>query len=305
MDELTKWINNRLPDIVNNLEKNTSKGSLAECRKGVNIASREKIFQVLDQSLAVLFPGVLGDESVLDKGLNLFIGDHLRSVVPALTVQIEQILCYVSEQKGEDPKSNLKKARVATYAFAEELLNIRKVLLTDVGAAYEGDPAAISQDEVLMSYPCIEAIATFRIAHQLYLSGVPIIPRIMTERAHSRTGIDIHPGATIGSSFFIDHGTGVVIGETTIIGKRVKLYQGVTLGALSFPKDKDGSLIKGVKRHPNIEDNVVIYAGATVLGGETTIGKNSIIGGNSWVTSSVEANTIVKTETSRSKIQRK
>jgi serine O-acetyltransferase len=154
-------------------------------------------------------------------------------------------------------------------------------------AAYEGDPAARSIMEVVMSYPGLQAIMVQRIAHILYQEQVPLIPRIMTEHAHSQTGIDIHPGAQIGPGFFIDHGTGVVIGETSTIGKHVKLYQGVTLGALSFPKDKDGNPIKGIKRHPNVEDNVTIYAGATILGGETTIGTGSEIGGNVWLTHSV------------------
>ena len=165
---------------------------------------------------------------------------------------------------------------------------IRDTLDTDVQAAYEGDPAATCREEVMLAYPAFEAISIFRIAHELYLMKVPMLPRMMTEYAHSLTGIDIHPGATIGPYFFIDHGTGVVIGETTVIGRNVKLYQGVTLGALSFPKDEStGMLMKGHKRHPNVEDNVVIYAGATILGGDTTIGHDSEIGGNVWLMDSI------------------
>ena len=173
-------------------------------------------------------------------------------------------------------------------AFLARLPDVQKVLATDVKAAYEGDPAATSPMEVVMAYPGLYAVTVHRIAHELYLLKVPILPRMMTEIAHSRTGIDIHPGATIGEGFFIDHGTGVVIGETTVIGKNVKLYQGVTLGALSFPKDeKTGMLMKGHKRHPNVGDNVVIYAGATILGGDTTIGHDSEIGGNVWLMESI------------------
>jgi serine O-acetyltransferase len=171
--------------------------------------------------------------------------------------------------------------------LVKSLPDIQRILQTDIVAAYEGDPAAKSTMEVVMSYPAFYAIAVHRIAHLLYEMNAPLVPRIMTEYAHSRTGIDIHPGATIGPGFFIDHGTGVVIGETCFIGNNVKLYQGVTLGALSFEKDANGRLIKGIKRHPNVEDNVVIYAGATILGGETTIGRNSEIGGNVWLTHSV------------------
>ena len=165
---------------------------------------------------------------------------------------------------------------------------IRDTLDTDVQAAYEGDPAATCREEVMLAYPAFEAISIFRIAHELYLMKVPMLPRMMTEYAHSLTGIDIHPGATIGPYFFIDHGTGVVIGETTVIGERVKLYQGVTLGAKSFAVQSDGTLVKGNKRHPNIGSNVVIYAGATILGGDTYIGDNCVIGGNVWLTHSVE-----------------
>ena len=166
---------------------------------------------------------------------------------------------------------------------------VRELLETDLVAAYEGDPAATGREEIIMAYPAFEAMSVFRLAHELYLLGVPMLPRMMTEYAHSRTGIDIHPGATIGEYFFIDHGTGVVIGETTVIGDRVKLYHGVTLGAKSFEVNPDGSLVKGVKRHPNIGDRVVIYAGATILGGDTNIGDDCVIGGNVWLTHSVPA----------------
>jgi serine O-acetyltransferase len=173
----------------------------------------------------------------------------------------------------------------------EKIPEIRQMLSGDIEAAYGGDPAAVSAEEVILSYPCVLAITTYRIAHELYLRGVPLIPRIMSENVHSLTGIDIHPGARIGKNFFIDHGTGVVIGETTEIGENVKMYQGVTLGALSFPKDEKGHVIKGRKRHPTIGNNVVIYSGATLLGPDAVIGDNVVIGGNVWITSPVPSNT--------------
>ena len=180
----------------------------------------------------------------------------------------------------------IKKAETLTVEFLDELVDIRKILSTDIQSALRGDPAAKNSNEVILSYPGIEAIMIYRLAHSLWLKDIPLVPRIMTEYAHSRTGIDIHPGAKIEGNFFIDHGTGVVIGATCIIGNNVKLYQGVTLGAKSFDYDEDGN-IKNTKRHPNIEDDVIIYAGATILGGDTVIGKGSIIGGSVWLTESV------------------
>ncbi|MCQ2388202.1 MAG: hypothetical protein MJ138_00635 [Kiritimatiellae bacterium] len=179
-------------------------------------------------------------------------------------------------------------AKAIVRAFQARMPEVRRLIDTDVDAAYEGDPAATSRMEVVMAYPGLYAVTVHRLAHELYKLKVPIIPRVMSEIAHSKTGIDIHPGATIGEHFFIDHGTGVVVGETTVIGRNVKLYQGVTLGARSFPKDgATGMLMKGHKRHPNVEDDVVVYAGATILGGDTTIGHDSEIGGNVWLMESV------------------
>jgi serine O-acetyltransferase len=180
--------------------------------------------------------------------------------------------------------------------FLGKIPSLRRILATDVQAAYDGDPAAKSLDEIIFSYPGLQAIATYRLAHELHIQGVPLIPRIMTEHAHSITGIDIHPGAQIGDTFFIDHGTGVVIGETTEIGRAVKIYQGVTLGALSFPKDSGGNLIRGRKRHPTIQDEVTIYSNATILG-PIVIGARSVIGGNTWITREVPPDTVVTIET--------
>lgn len=276
---------------------------LANIWEGCHLPGRDAVVRVVDQLLGVLFPGVFGNQVVREEELGDFLKESLASVRDSLTVQIAMALDFresVSEGGLTTPKpshgGNAGKASNAAEALLLALPRIRQVLGEDLLAAYEGDPAASSVVEVLMSYPFVEAIATQRLAHELYLADIPLIPRMMSEVAHGRTGVDIHPGASIGPGFFIDHGTGVVIGETTVIGRGVKLYQGVTLGALSFPKDQDGNPIKGVKRHPNIEDNVTIYAGATVLGGGTTIGRGSVIGGNCWVTTSVPPDTVVMSE---------
>ncbi len=280
---------------------------LANIWEGCQLPGRDAVAQVLDQLLAVLFPGVFGNQVVNEGELGDFLLQSLASVRGSLSHQIAMALDYrdsISNPLLEnDPRCGANAAKGAEVAgqLLESLPVIRQVLGLDLLAAYEGDPAAGSVVEVLMSYPFVQAITVHRIAHELYRSGVPLIPRMMSEVAHSRTGSDIHPGASIGPGFFIDHGTGVVIGETAVIGRGVKLYQGVTLGALSFPKDADGNPIKGIKRHPNIEDNVTIYAGATVLGGQTTIGKGSVIGGNCWITSSVPPETVVMSERAQRK----
>jgi serine O-acetyltransferase len=218
----------------------------------------------------------------------------LADTAVKLRDQVQRAFAYQCEfEKCRNCGDCRKKATQAVIALLDQLPAIRSVLQEDILAAYEGDPAARSTMEIVMSYPGLYAITVQRIAHALYQEQVPLIPRVMGEYAHARTGIDIHPGAQIGPGFFIDHGTGVVIGETCVIGRRVKLYQGVTLGALSFAKDAKGQLIKGIKRHPNVEDNVVIYAGATILGGETTIGHDSTIGANVWLIHSVPPNSKV------------
>ena len=232
----------------------------------------QRIALIVKRGLALLHPCVYGE---------LNSKDNLASLAAELEREVA-LLC-----PGRD-------AKAIVDAFVVRIPEVKRLVETDVQAAYEGDPAATSPMEVIMAYPGFYAVTIHRLAHELYLLKVPIIPRIMSELAHSKTGIDIHPGATIGERFFIDHGTGVVIGETTVIGKNVKLYQGVTLGALSFDKDPvTGALVKGVKRHPNVEDNVVIYAGATILGGRTTIGHDSEIGGNVWLKDSVPPNSRV------------
>ncbi len=278
---------------------------MANIHESCGLPGRRAVERLVNAMLDLLFPGIFHEESVKEKDLQGYLLENLATVGGTLQEYIGKCLSFQPQKPGQTatvamPKTEVaEKAESAVREFFAALPWIRQMLSQDLQAAYEGDPAAGSVIEVMMGYPFVEAIATHRLAHQLYRQAVPILPRMMNEVAHFRTGIDIHPGASIGSGFFIDHGTGVVIGETTIIGKGVKLYQGVTLGALSFPKDKDGTLIKGVKRHPNIEDKVTIYAGSTVLGGQTTIGKGSTIGGNCWITSSVPPDTLVLAEHTR------
>jgi serine O-acetyltransferase len=249
------------------------------------LPSRKALVGILDGLSAVLFPNRLGAPELTDEGIDYFVGHTLDATLRHLLEQVRRELRYSSEQQG-GREADRERATEITRAFAARLPEVRAVLDTDIRAAYEGDPAASSLDEVLVCYPGITAIIHHRLAHELHRLGAPLIARIIAEIAHSATGIDIHPGADIGGSFFIDHGTGVVIGETTIIGQRVRLYQAVTLGAKRFPANENGSLIKGNARHPIVEDDVVIYAGATILG-RVTIGRGSIIGGNVWLTRSV------------------
>ncbi len=259
-----------------------------------NLPMRDEILAILDLLFELLFPGYTGTRTVTRSNIRFIVGDILCQVYAELCEQTERAYryqCRIKECEGCDCRMM---AENVTHDLLAQLPCIRQLLKGDVTAAFDGDPAAKSYEEIVISYPCIIAIATYRIAHELYLKQVPLIPRIMTECAHARTGIDIHPGATIGRNFFIDHGTGVVIGETSIIGDRVKIYQGATLGALSFPKDERGRIIKGGKRHPTIEDDVTIYAEATILG-DVTIGKGAVIGGNVWIKESVPPGVTVTT----------
>jgi len=251
-----------------------------------NLPVRGEILEILDLLFEVLFPGHTGKRSVTKSNVKFVVGDILCQVYTELCGQIERAYKYQCRIKKCDGCDCRTMAENVSQHLLTQLPRIRELLKGDVRAAFDGDPAAKSYEEIVISYPCITAIATYRIAHELYLKQVPLIPRIMGECAHARTGIDIHPGAKIGRNFFIDHGTGVVIGETTVIGDNVKIYQGTTLGALSFRKDERGRIIKGGKRHPTIEDNVTIYAEATILG-DVVIGKGTIIGGNVWIRESV------------------
>src|SRR5918912_2770256 len=259
------------------------------------LPSRDEAVRVLEALQELLFPGYTGAQGLTGASLRLHVESRAAWLYETLTEQISRAINH-GQRLDDDCPVTERQATECAEEFLSQLPRVREVLASDVKAAYEGDPAAVCYDEIIFSYPGLHAITTYRLAHELHVLGVPLIPRIMTEHAHHRTGIDIHPGTEIGSSFFIDHGTGVVVGGTAVIGNNVKLYQGVTLGAFSFDKDADGQLIRHTKRHPTIEDDVIIYAGATILGGDTCIGRGSIIGGNVWLTHSVPPGTHVRQE---------
>ncbi|MCF7973939.1 MAG: serine O-acetyltransferase [Phycisphaerae bacterium] len=259
-----------------------------------NLPVRSRILIIIEELFEILFPGHTGNRTVASTNIRFVVGDVLCQVYTDLVEQIERAFAYHCRVSACDDCDCGTKAHNVTVALLQKMPDIRDMLKGDVKAAYEGDPAAISYEEIVISYPYITAIAMHRIAHELYGLEVPLIPRMMSECAHARTGIDIHPGADIGKNFFIDHGTGVVIGETSVIGNNVKIYQGTTLGALSFKRDAQGKIIKGGKRHPTIEDDVTIYAEATILG-DITIGRGAVIGGNVWVKESVPAGVTVTT----------
>ncbi len=254
---------------------------------GHNLPSKRALGQICSQLLQILFPGFHDEMPIHKSDIGALTAERLGKLAKGLEDQIAKSL------QVADPSCPKAKVRDVLTHFLEALPGVRNLLRTDIEAAYEGDPAALSNEEIILSYPCIEAIAIQRVAHLLYLECVPLLPRMMTEWAHARTGIDIHPGARIGAYFFIDHGTGVVIGETCQIGAHVKLYHGVTLGARSFAKDDAGQIVKGGKRHPNVEDRVTIYPNSTILGGETTIGAGSTIGANVFLMHSVPPGSLV------------
>ena len=257
--------------------------------ESIHLPSRGAIIGIIKDLRRVVFPGYFGDENISSTMPGYFLGNMLTHVYEELKAQI--YIAFLYDDKGKSSSAEVtEKAREICERFISRLPYIQKMLLMDVQAGFDGDPAAKSKEDIIFSYPGLFAIYVYRIAHELYVQNVPFIPRIMTEYAHGKTGIDINSGATIGRYFFIDHGTGIVIGETTEIGDYVKLYQGVTLGALSTRK---GQQLAGTKRHPTIGDHVTIYANSTILGGETVIGCDSIIGGNSFITESVPAHTRV------------
>ncbi|HEX8719594.1 MAG TPA: serine O-acetyltransferase [Pyrinomonadaceae bacterium] len=265
------------------------------------LPSRAEAVAVLDALQELMFPGYTGAQGLTGAGLRLHVEARVAWLYEALAEQIARAVNHGHRLEDACPLTEHESAERAEE-FIARLPAVREVLATDVLAAYDGDPAAACYDEIIFSYPGLYAITTYRLAHELHRLDVPLIPRIMTEHAHSRTGIDIHPGTRVGPSFFIDHGTGVVVGGTAVIGANVKLYQGVTLGAFSFDKDSTGQLVRHTKRHPTIEDDVVVYAGATILGGETTIGRGSVIGGNVWLTHSVPPGTRVLQDSPRLRI---
>lgn len=258
--------------------------------EGFNLPSQTEILNILHNLLEVVFPGFSGRNDYCLSSLRYNIGEIISRTYTELYDQIARSFRFNCEMNKCDECNIPKMTEMATKKVLDSIPQIREVMKEDVNAAFEGDPAAKTLDEIILSYPGIKAITIQRLANILYKVGVPLMPRMMGEYAHSETGIDIHPGAKLGKGIFIDHGTGVVIGETAILGDNVKIYQGVTLGALSFPKDACGKIIKGAKRHPTLEDNVTIYAGATILG-DIVIGKGSIIGGNVWLTKSTEPGT--------------
>ena len=254
---------------------------------GSPMPSVELLSEIVERLRSVLFPGFFKEPFITPENMAYFVGSKLEKVRRELTKQVERGYCFACD-KGEHSCSAdcAVRAENLVNEFLQTLPRVRHLLATDVQAAFAGDPAAKNPGETIFCYPSIKAVTNYRIAHELHLLGVPLIPRIITEMAHSATGIDIHPGATIGESFFIDHGTGTVIGETCIIGRGVRLYQGVTLGAKSFPKGENGHLVKGIARHPIVEDNVTVYSGATILG-RITIGEGAVIGGNMWIVDDV------------------
>lgn len=268
---------------------------------GINLPSYDDVVDIVRKMIDLLFPGFFGVQRIHQGNLKHWSGALLDEIYNRLKIQVTRSLCFESKKKEESVCA--KKAETIVMDVLERLPEIRRTLKTDVEAAFEGDPAAKTHEEVIISYPGIQAIAMHRIAHEFYNLKVPLIPRMISEYSHRLTGIDIHPGATIDDSFFIDHGTGVVIGETCNIGKNVKVYQQVTLGALSFKKDSSGKIVKGLKRHPTIEDDVILYSGCTILGGETVIGQGAVIGGNVWITESVEKGTVIVFDVTQAEYQ--
>jgi serine O-acetyltransferase len=257
---------------------------------GEPLPSVKRLNRIIDLIREILFPGYFGNTSLRFGTTSHYMGVYLDELYDLLSREIMAGICFeCSDNHKEDKKDLSAHSHQTALEFIGSLPEIRRKLVTDVKATYLGDPAAVNYGEVIFCYPAIKAITNYRVAHQLYQLKVPLIPRFIAEMAHSETGIDIHPRAKIGESFTIDHGTGVVIGSTSVIGNNVKIYQGVTLGAKSFPLDEQGNPIKGIPRHPIVEDNVVIYAGATILG-RITIGRNSVIGGNVWITKDVDPN---------------
>ncbi len=264
---------------------------LAARRNGggrIVLPSRDVVIECVEAFRATFFPGYFGMTDLSDEHLHYYVGATLDRALHLLEEQVRRGIAFAERHDYETCEHCAQRSAEVTRAFLGRLPDVRRLVSSDVDAAYEGDPALKIKDEAIFSYPGVFAVTNQRIAHELFVLGVPLIPRMVTEHAHSLTGIDIHPGARIGEKFFIDHGTGVVIGETAVIGNNVRLYQGVTLGAKSFPLDEKGVPIKGIDRHPIVEDDVVVYSGATILG-RIVIGKGSSIGGNVWLTHGVPA----------------
>ena len=275
---------NKVEDLVNVILDSYNECDITARIDEENMLNKDILIEIIDEIRKVLFPGFFDNNKVRSEYLKFLVGERLEFIRYHLKKQVSNAFANQDVCRECSKAQAEEKAEEVVFEFLKKIPKIREYLNTDIQAAYDGDPAAYSTDEIIFCYPGVFAITVYRIAHELWLLGVPMIPRIMTEYAHSTTGIDIHPGATVGKYFFIDHGTGIVIGETTEIGDNVKIYQGVTLGALSTRK---GQQLKGVKRHPTISDNVTIYSGTTILGGETVVGKGTTIGGNAFIVNSV------------------
>ena len=293
-------IKNQIADVAEKLNNNYQTQGMFEIGVGEKLPDRGAIISIISEIRRIVFPGFFGDENTAYVNLSHFAGNTLAGIYESLYKQIKVAISY--DSRGESLEGIDSKAGELTKQFIEELPNIQQLIYKDGEAELQGDPAASSKEEIIFCYPGIYAISVYRIAHVLYKLNIPFIPRIMAEYAHGKTGIDINPGATIGEYFFIDHGTGIVIGETTTIGNNVKIYQGVTLGALSTMK---GQALSGVKRHPTIEDNVVIYANTTILGGETVVGHDSVVAGNTFVTESIPAGSKVSAYVPELKLRRR
>ncbi len=285
-------IYNDIPPVVKKLTAACNRHKCFDHIGTVPIPTHKAVLDIIHQARRILFPGYFSQTSINPANLEYCLGQETTELFENLAAQIVLAVQHECFQARQSCSKCERQGHEKAMEFIETLPVISATLALDIQASIDGDPAAKGHDEVIFSYPGLLAISVYRLAHELFKLDVPVIPRIMTEHAHSLTGIDIHPGATIGKSFFIDHGTGVVIGETTIIGERVRIYQGVTLGALSLPRDA-GERYRNKKRHPTIEDDVIIYANSTILGGETVIGERAVIGGNIWLTESVPPDTKV------------
>lgn len=299
----------QLPELTNRIVETYKDVSTVNHLGHCPLPKYEEVILAVEDLTDIIYPGYRRREGLHIGNVTYHVGDLIDRLHDTLTTQIARALRHEDrvhtgrENCGEEETDYEAKGQAMAIDFLKRIPDLRSVLATDVQAAYDGDPACKNLDEVIFCYPGLEAVTVYRLAHELHNLGVPFIPRMMTEWAHKQTGIDIHPGATIGRYFFIDHGTGVVVGETCEIGEHVKLYQGVTLGALSFPTDADGNVIRNMKRHPTIEDRVVIYANATILGGDTVIGHDAVVGSSVWLTRSVASHSTVTIESPRLQIR--
>ncbi|ADI74709.1 Serine O-acetyltransferase [Methanohalobium evestigatum Z-7303] len=293
-DDVKSEYRAEIPNVVDTIVESCSRKACFEHVDAAIIPSRDAVIEIIDITRRILYPGYFENQVIDRANLSYQLGGEVNDLFEKLSKQITNSIMHDCQRYGEKCSQCHSRGKKEALDFLKKIPELREVLASDILAAYEGDPAAKCYDEIIFSYPGVLAVTIYRIAHELYKQNITILPRIMTEYAHSIVGIDIHPGAEIGEHFFIDHGTGVVIGETCQIGDSVRIYQGVTLGAMSFPKDETGNMVRGHKRHPTIKDDVIIYAGATILGGDTVIGERSVIGGNVWLTKSVPPdNTVI------------